>query len=55
LENLKGRHHLKDLGVDGRLILVWIFREIGWEGVNWIHLSQNWGLWHVLVNMVMDL
>jgi hypothetical protein len=24
LENLKGRHHSEDLGVDGKIILEWI-------------------------------
>jgi hypothetical protein len=37
-ENLKGKHHLEDLGIDGkRMDLV----EIGWEGVDWIHPAQD--------------
>jgi len=32
----------KDLGVNGEIILEWILmRETGWEGVDWIHLTQN--------------
>jgi hypothetical protein len=27
--NLRERHHLKDPGVDGRIILKWIFQEVG--------------------------
>jgi hypothetical protein len=33
--NLKEISHLGDLGVDGN------FREIGWEGVDWMHLAQD--------------
>jgi hypothetical protein len=29
-------------------------REIGWEGVEWIHVAQDKGQWLVLVNMVMN-
>jgi hypothetical protein len=39
--NLKGRHRAENLGVDGRIILEWILREMGWEGVDWIHLTQD--------------
>jgi hypothetical protein len=41
LENLKGRDHSEDIGVDGRIMLEWILPEIGWEGVDWIHLVQG--------------
>jgi hypothetical protein len=41
LENLKGRDHLEDLCVDGRIILEWILGKIGYEGVGWIKLIQE--------------
>jgi hypothetical protein len=30
-------------------------REIGWESVNWMHLTQDRDQWWALVNMVMNL
>jgi hypothetical protein len=30
-------------------------REIGWEGVDWIHLAQDSDQWRALVNTVMNL
>jgi len=33
------RYHLKDLGVDGRIILKWFFKR--WDGEAWTGL-----LWH---------
>jgi hypothetical protein len=30
-------------------------REIGWEGVGWIHLAQDRDQWQTLVNAVMTL
>jgi hypothetical protein len=30
-------------------------REIGWEGVDWIHLAQNGNQWQAFVNTVMNL
>jgi hypothetical protein len=29
-------------------------REIGWEGVDWMHLAQDRDQWRALVNMVMN-
>jgi hypothetical protein len=31
------------------------FREIGWRGVEWIHLAQDRDRWRAVVNAVMDL
>jgi hypothetical protein len=28
--------------------------EIGWEGVDWIHMAQERDLWRVLVNTIMN-
>jgi hypothetical protein len=36
--SLKGRNHLEDLGLDGRIILKMILRKLG---VNWIHLDHH--------------
>jgi hypothetical protein len=30
-------------------------REIGWEGVDWIHLAQDSDHWWAVVNTVMNL
>jgi len=30
-------------------------RDIGWEGVDWIHLAQGRGWWQGLVDMVLNL
>jgi hypothetical protein len=29
-------------------------REIGWEGVDWIHLAQDKDQWRALVNTVIN-
>jgi hypothetical protein len=50
----EGRHHLGDPGVDGRIILKWIFKT--WEGdMDWIELAQDRDRWRALVNTAMDL
>jgi hypothetical protein len=34
------RDHLKDVGLDGKIILKWIFKK--WEGgMDWINLAQD--------------
>jgi hypothetical protein len=31
------------------------FREVGWGGMNWIHLSQDRDHWRALVTAVMNI
>jgi hypothetical protein len=31
------------------------FREIGWAGMDWIHLIQDWDQWRTFVYTVMNL
>jgi hypothetical protein len=46
--------HLGDPGVDGRIILKWIFKK--WDGRKyWIELAQDRDRWRALVNAVMNL
>jgi hypothetical protein len=46
--------HLGDPGVDGRIILRWIFKK--WDGsMNWIELAQDRDRWRALVNAVMNI
>ena len=51
--NLKGRDHLGDPGLDGKIILRRIFRK--WEGdMDWIDLAQVWDIWWAVVNAEMN-
>jgi len=50
--NLREINHLEDPGIDGRIILRWMFRK--WEGgMIWIDLAQDRERWQALVNVVM--
>jgi len=53
--NLKERDHWGDPGVDGRIILRWIFRKWDWGGMDWIELAQDRDRWRALLNAVMNL
>jgi hypothetical protein len=37
-----------------RIILKWSVREIGWGGIDWIHLAQDRDWCRALVNMLMN-
>jgi hypothetical protein len=50
----EGRNHLKDQGVDGRIILKWIFERLG-GGVDWNDLAQDRDRWRAVVYTVMNL
>jgi hypothetical protein len=50
----EGRNHLEDPGLDGRIILKWIFDK--WDGdVDLIGLSRDRVRWRAVVNAVMRL
>jgi hypothetical protein len=41
-ESLKKRDHVQDLNVDGRTILIWIFRKWfgkAWTGLIWLRIE----------------
>ena len=52
--NLKEKEHLEEPGVDGRVILRWIFKK--WDGgIECIYLAQDRGRWRALVDAAMKL
>jgi hypothetical protein len=53
--NLKERDHWGDPGLDGRIILRWIFRKWDVRLRDWIGLAQNRERWWALVSVVIDL
>ena len=52
--NLRERDHLKDPGLDGNIILRWIFRK-WFGGMDWIELAQDRDRWRALVNTMLNL
>jgi hypothetical protein len=71
LEKLRGRDHLEDLGILvgkaerkrplGRPRCRWEdnikmnLKEIEWEGMDWMHVAQQWDQWQAFGNTVMNL
>jgi len=44
---------MEDPGVDGRIILRWIFR-VGCGGMDWIDLAEDRDRWRALINAEMN-
>jgi hypothetical protein len=51
----KERDHLDDPGMDGRIILRWIFRNWNGGDIDWIVLAQDRDRLQALVNVVIRL
>jgi hypothetical protein len=52
--NLMEGENLENAGIDGRIILKWIFGKEN-EGMDWIDLAQDRDRWRAVVNAVMNL
>jgi hypothetical protein len=55
MTKLDERDHLGNPGLDGRIILKWIFRKWDVGGTDWIELAQNRDRCRALVHTVMNL
>jgi hypothetical protein len=53
-ENLREREHLGNPGVDGRIILRWIFMKWDVGCMDWIELAQDRDRCRALVNSVIN-
>jgi hypothetical protein len=52
--NLRERGRLGDEGVDGRIILKWMLKAVGWSGMDLNDLAQDKDRWRAVVNAVMN-
>ena len=52
---MRGRDHLEDLSVYGRIILRWIFRKWDVGGMDWIDMAQDMERWRAFVYALMNL
>jgi len=41
--------------LDGEHTIKVGLQEVGWEGVDWIDVAEDWDRWRALVNVVMNL
>jgi hypothetical protein len=53
-EYLKRKDHSEELCVEEDEVRMDL-REIGWGGLDWIHLAQDRDKWRAVVNTVMNL
>jgi hypothetical protein len=49
------RQHVEDPCIEGRIILKWILKEIQWEGMDWINVTQDRDSWPAIVKTVTNL
>jgi hypothetical protein len=52
---MRERDRWGDPGVDGRIMLRWIFKKCGCGCEDWIGLAQDRDSWRALVSAVMNL
>jgi hypothetical protein len=53
--NVMERDYWRDPGVDGRIILMWIFKMWDVGGKDWTDLAQDCDRWRAFVNAVMNI
>jgi len=51
----EGKRPLGRRGIDGKIVLRWIFSKWDVGGMNWIELAQDRDRWRALVNAVLNL
>jgi hypothetical protein len=54
-EERRGENYFGGLDIDGRNNTKVGLKEMGCDGVDWIHLAQDWDQWRAIVKTVMNL
>jgi len=59
VEKLEGNSHFKNLDIDGRIIVILIFKELNlqeveWKVIDWIELTLDGDRWGAHVNVVIS-
>ena len=52
---LREGNHLEDLGIDGRVKINMVLREVERGGMEWIDLAEDWDWLRAIVNAVISL
>jgi len=53
--NQRERDHVEDPGIDGMIVLSWIFRKRNGGGMDWFDLAEDRDRWQALLNAVINL
>jgi hypothetical protein len=46
---MKERYRFGEQGIERRIILKWIFKDIWWQDVDWNHVAKDRVQWRALV------
>jgi len=49
---MKEGGHMEGLGIDKKVLLIWIIKEKRWEVISWMYVDQDMARWQMVLDMV---